>query len=113
MKVYTIVGSLIHVLHPSELWTVQLGEGKDYSEKDAREIVREFKELKPTAHYWAGADVPEDYPVQPILPGQTAIARTTCGHCGLSWDDAVVTSITPVPGARCPFEPFHIHEDEP
>ena len=28
----------------------------------------------------------------------------TCGHCGRSWDDARVTSMTPVPSARCPFE---------
>lgn len=28
----------------------------------------------------------------------------TCGRSGRSWDDAVVTSVTPAPAARCPFE---------
>jgi hypothetical protein len=39
--------------------------------------------------------------------GMTAIA--TCGNCGLSWDDSIVTSLTPAPSARCPFEGFHEH----
>lgn len=36
----------------------------------------------------------------------------TCGHCGRTWDDAVGTSWTPAPSARCPFEYDH-HEDVP
>lgn len=28
----------------------------------------------------------------------------TCGQCGRSWDDSVVTHCTPAPSARCPFE---------
>ena len=28
----------------------------------------------------------------------------TCGNCGRSWDDSLVTSITPTPAGRCPFE---------
>lgn len=36
----------------------------------------------------------------------------TDGYCGLSWDDSVVTSMTPAPSARCPFEPFHVYPDE-
>lgn len=31
----------------------------------------------------------------------------TCGHCGRSWDDAVITDITPTPAGRCPFEYDH------
>jgi hypothetical protein len=31
----------------------------------------------------------------------------TCGTCGRSWDDSVITSVTPVPGGRCPFEAEH------
>jgi hypothetical protein len=31
----------------------------------------------------------------------------TCGTCGRTWDDAVVTSVTPAPSARCPFEGWH------
>lgn len=31
----------------------------------------------------------------------------TCGECGRSWDDNVVTGRTPAPSARCPFEASH------
>jgi hypothetical protein len=37
----------------------------------------------------------------------------TCGACGRTWDDAVVTSWTPVPSARCPFEYEHRTERNP
>jgi hypothetical protein len=37
----------------------------------------------------------------------------TCGHCGQSWDDALVTSRTPAPSGRCPFEDEHVYDDEP
>lgn len=55
--------------------------------------------------------VPEDWPVTPVDPdfadhvphGALAI----CGTCGLGWDDTRITSMTPAPSARCPFEPFH------
>lgn len=57
--------------------------------------------------------IPENYPVQPLGPNDPAKDRATCGHCGLSWDDGLCTSITPAPAARCPFEPFHAHSFEP
>lgn len=60
--------------------------------------------------------VPADFPVKPLLPGEKAEDKTTCLTCGLSWDDAIVTSMTPAPGARCPFEEFHafgIYKDDP
>lgn len=31
----------------------------------------------------------------------------TCGACGRSWNDALITSRTPAPSARCPFEYEH------
>jgi hypothetical protein len=31
----------------------------------------------------------------------------TCGTCGRTWDDGHVTSVTPAPSARCPFEGWH------
>ena len=37
-----------------------------------------------------------------IVPMSSTIA--TCGDCGRSWDDSIVTSMTPAPAARCPFE---------
>lgn len=56
--------------------------------------------------------IPKSFPVQPFKPGQPAEDRATCGHCGLSWDDGKVTGWTPAPGGRCPFEYYHIYEDE-
>lgn len=52
-------------------------------------------------------DIPKDFPVKPLKPGDPAKDKATCGECGLSWDDAVATSYTPAPAARCPFEHFH------
>jgi hypothetical protein len=49
--------------------------------------------------------------VQPLRPQDKAEDRVTCGHCGLSWDDAIITSMTPAPAARCPFEAFHVYEE--
>lgn len=31
-----------------------------------------------------------------------------CGTCGLWWNDARISSLTPVPSARCPFETAHV-----
>lgn len=56
--------------------------------------------------------IPRGFAVRPLKAGQKAKERATCGHCGLSWDDGKVTSITPAPAGRCPFEEFHIHEDD-
>lgn len=53
------------------------------------------------------ADIPADFPVQPLQAGQTAKDRATCGTCGRSWDDGKSTSMTPTPAGRCPFEAFH------
>ena len=36
----------------------------------------------------------------------------TDGNCGLSWDDSIITSWTPTPSARCPFEYFHVYEND-
>lgn len=58
--------------------------------------------------------IPADHPVQPLLTaGAVAAAEdpARCGTCGLYWDDGEVTSITPTPSARCPFEYFHDPEE--
>lgn len=55
----------------------------------------------------ADIHIPKDFEVQPLAEGQEAKCKTTCGECGLSWDDGVSTSMTPTPGGRCPFEAFH------
>jgi hypothetical protein len=35
-----------------------------------------------------------------------------CGTCGVAWNDDKVTSVTPVPSGRCPFEDDHEYDDE-
>ena len=37
----------------------------------------------------------------------------TCGTCGRTWDDSIITGMTPAPSARCPFEYFHDGETVP
>ena len=53
------------------------------------------------------AEVPDDFEVKELGADDAAESRCTCGTCGRSWDDAVVTSLTPAPAARCPFEDYH------
>ena len=64
----------------------------------------------------AAEEVPDDYPVKVLKPGTEAYRNAkdlaTCGTCGRSWDDAVVTGITPAPSARCPFEYYHDYDDD-
>lgn len=47
-------------------------------------------------------------PVESKLPRGWA----TCGTCGRAWDDERVTSWTPAPAGRCPFEYDHQDDDE-
>ena len=54
--------------------------------------------------------VPAEFPVKPITRDSdkaNAADPCTCGTCGRSWDDAVITGWTPAPSGRCPFEYFH------
>jgi hypothetical protein len=55
----------------------------------------------------ASPEVPADFPVRPLQPGDSAEDRAKCGTCGREWDDAIPTAYTPTPAARCPFEGFH------
>ena len=57
--------------------------------------------------------IPSNFPVQPLKDDEHPKGRTTCGTCGLSWDDDIPTGWTPAPAARCPFEYFHVDEDAP
>ncbi len=60
--------------------------------------------------------IPSDYPVKPLKRGtkawKAAKEIATCGACGRSWDDGKVTSMTPTPSGRCPFEAYHSDDDE-
>lgn len=55
--------------------------------------------------------VPASWPVQPLTPDDDGYdTAAVCNGCGRSWDDSAVTSMTPTPSGRCPFEPFHADE---
>lgn len=41
--------------------------------------------------------------------GAVVVKMFTCGVCGVSWNDALITGKTPTPSARCPYE--HIHAE--
>lgn len=60
-------------------------------------------------------DIPETHVVQPLRTKEErdgAKAVATCGTCGLSWDDGISTGMTPAPSGRCPFEYFHVYEED-
>lgn len=45
--------------------------------------------------------------------GKPISDMTQCGACLRWWDDAIVTSMTPAPSGRCPFEYEHASDDLP
>ena len=59
--------------------------------------------------------IPEDFSVQPLTEQAEIEAATDPmmdAQCGLWWDDAIPTTYTPTPTARCPFEAFHADEED-
>jgi hypothetical protein len=44
--------------------------------------------------------------------GSIKIDAATCGHCGFTWNDALITSVTPTPSGRCPNEYGHVYDDD-
>lgn len=39
--------------------------------------------------------------------GKVVEDMATCGTCGKTWNDALITGTTPTPSARCPYEYIH------
>lgn len=39
--------------------------------------------------------------------GKVIKDMATCGVCGRTWNDALITGWTPAPSGRCPFEYWH------
>lgn len=39
--------------------------------------------------------------------GNIRVDMSTCGTCGKSWNDALISERTPAPAARCPYEAWH------
>lgn len=76
------------------------------------EIAITASKARAWGHHKLAIRIPKDFAVQPLKPGQNPPGKTTCGTCGLSWDDDKPTSWTPAPSARCPFEYYHDAEPE-
>ena len=53
---------------------------------------------------YKGSSVTEGMHGDVYIVGDTV---AECGNCGRLWDDAVITSWTPAPSGRCPFEYEH------
>ena len=43
--------------------------------------------------------------------GREIVKLATCGYCGRTWNDAAISSVTPVPAGRCPFECDHDYKE--
>ena len=39
--------------------------------------------------------------------GNVRVDTCTCGECGKTWNDALISERTPAPSARCPYEALH------
>jgi len=63
---------------------------------------------------WTGTLAPwgEEGRLQYDEMGRPVVEIMTDGECGRSWNDKLITSRTPVPAARCPFEYDHDGTDE-
>ena len=94
-----------------------------WSDKDPAPIVATFN---PTNHEEHAMPTDDDtstlvlpdgtrYPgrLQRDEMGEPKVIVATCGHCGFSWNDALITSVTPTPSGRCPNEYGHVYPDEP
>lgn len=79
------------------------------AERVATAIVAEAREVA-EEHDADSSPFPGDvdeHGVRVLEDDDLAAARATCGECGRSWDDGIVTSVTPAPSGRCPFEYAH------
>lgn len=44
--------------------------------------------------------------------GEPVVQMAVCGVCGFTWNDAMMTSLTPAPSGRCPNEYGHDYAEE-
>lgn len=75
---------------------------------DSRDVIERIGELESLI---ADEEISEENGATPQLDenGKTREQIATCGECGKSWNDALITSRTPAPSSRCPYE--NIHEE--
>lgn len=64
-----------------------------------REMTRIYTDKRGVRYVAPHAEVPTKF-IDPV----------TCLSCYRTWDDRVITGVTPAPSARCPFEHWHRHD---
>lgn len=75
--------------------------------RDYVKAIREAKKHEGIARVSLQAGAASIGRVQTFDDGWPVVILATCGHCGRSWNDALITGVTPAPSARCPFESKH------
>lgn len=73
---------------------------------DSRDVIARIEELESEIE---ADEISEDNGATPQLDdaGNTRVQTATCGECGKSWNDALISDRTPAPSARCPYEALH------
>jgi hypothetical protein len=72
---------------------------KDKTEKRIAELEAIFKANEISEANGARPQLDDD--------GRVIEDIATCGTCGVSWNDALISGTTPAPSARCPYEYIH------
>lgn len=87
----------------------ELDNGQDII--DSRDVIARIEELEGEIE---AEEISEDNGAEVQLDesGETREDIATCGECGKSWNDALITDRTPVPSGRCPYESIHDEIEE-
>ena len=78
---------------------------------DIRDVIARIEELRDEI---AAAEISEENGAEPQFDDdcKTREEIATCGTCGKSWNDALITGSTPAPSGRCPYESSHDEIEE-
>lgn len=73
---------------------------------DSRDVIERIEELEADI---AAEEISEENGAESQMDddGNAVVDMATCGECGMSWNDALISSSTPAPSARCPYEHMH------
>lgn len=85
---------------------IEITNNDDYI--DVRDVIARVEELR---EEFEREEITEDNGAEAQRDENDKVKEdiATCGTCGKSWNDALISSRTPAPSGRCPYE--HIHEE--
>jgi len=94
------------ILHTVGLTEVSPGKYWPIPEPVETKAAERIKELEAV---FEAEEISEANGAEPQLDenGKVVEDIATCGTCGQSWNDALITGRTPAPSARCPYEYIH------